>query len=117
MVQVGTGGMGAGWCRTILPPFVEAGAIEVVAAVDINPEMFVHAQEGLGVSPERLYTDLNGALDNHPADFLTIVVPPAAHEAVVDAALAHDMHILSEKPIADTMEASVRIAQKVRAAG
>ena len=44
-------------------------------------------------------------------------MPPAHHEAVVDAALAHGMHILSEKPIADSMAASVRIAAKVRRAG
>jgi predicted dehydrogenase len=36
---------------------------------------------------------------------------------VVDAALAHDLHILSEKPIADTMEACCRIYRKVSAAG
>ena len=44
-------------------------------------------------------------------------MPPAAHEAVVDAALAHDLDILSEKPIADTLDGSVRIARKVRQAG
>jgi predicted dehydrogenase len=117
MIQVGTGAMGAGWCRSILPPFVESGAIEVVAAVDINPDVFINAQDGLGLPAERCFSDLDQALNEHPADFLTIVVPPAAHEAVVDAALAHDMDILSEKPIADSMEASVRIAQKVQAAG
>jgi predicted dehydrogenase len=117
VIQVGTGGMGAGWCRRILPPFVQQGRLEVVAAVDIVPEMFVHAREGLGLPEERCYTDLNRALDEHPADFLTIVVPPAAHEAVVDAALAHDLDILSEKPIADTLAGSVRIARKVRQAG
>jgi predicted dehydrogenase len=35
----------------------------------------------------------------------------------VDAALAHNLHILSEKPIADTLEGSVRIADRVRRAG
>ena len=44
-------------------------------------------------------------------------MPPAFHEEVVDAALAHGMHVLSEKPIADTLEASCRIAEKVRRAG
>jgi predicted dehydrogenase len=38
-----------------------------------------------------------------PADFAIAVVPPAHHEAVVDVALAHGLHILSEKPVADTM--------------
>jgi predicted dehydrogenase len=35
----------------------------------------------------------------------------------VDVILAHDMHVLSEKPIADTLDASLRIARKVRDAG
>ena len=117
MIQVGTGGMGAAWCRYILPPFRAEGRLEVVAAVDINPAALAHATEGLGLPAERCYTDLDRALAENPADFCTVVVPPAAHEQVVDAALAHDLHVLSEKPIADTLAGSIRIARKVRQAG
>ena len=117
MIQVGCGGFGSAWCATFLPPNVREGLIHPVAAVDINPEALRNAQEHLGLPPERCYTDLQAALDAHEADFCTVVVPPAHHEAVVDAALAHDLHILSEKPIADTLEASCRIAAKVQAAG
>ena len=116
MIQVGTGGWGASWCRNFLPPNVEQGLIEVVAAVDVNPEAHINAIEGLGLAPSQCYTDLDRALDENAADFVTIVVPPARHEAVVDRALAHDLHILSEKPLADTLSASVRIAGKVRRA-
>ncbi len=116
VIQVGTGGMGSFWCRGILPPFIESGRIEVVAAVDIVPDMLVHAHEGLRLPPERCYTDARTAFANHPADACTIVVPPAAHEQIVDLALSHGMDILSEKPIADTMTASVRIASRVAAA-
>jgi predicted dehydrogenase len=45
------------------------------------------------------------------------VVPPNYHERIVDVAIAHGVDILCEKPIADTMEASARIASKVKAAG
>lgn len=117
MIQVGTGGMGAGWCKNILPPFIQDGLIEVVAAVDINPQVLENAQSGLGLRRDQCYTDIHRAFAENPADFCTIVVPPAAHEMVVDLALAHDMHILSEKPIADTMATSARIAQKVKRAG
>jgi predicted dehydrogenase len=117
LIQVGTGGIGSYWCRQMLPPFVEEGRIEVVAAVDINPEALLHAQEGLGLDKDRCYTDIASALEDHPADFCTVVVPPAFHEDVVDAALAHNLHILSEKPIADTLPGAVRIVRKVRAAG
>ena len=117
LIQVGTGGMGAAWCRRILPPFLAEGRIEVAAAVDINPEALVHARERLGLAAERCYTDAARAFAENPADCCTIVVPPAAHEQIVDLALAHDLHILSEKPIADTLAGSVRIARKVAGAG
>lgn len=116
-IQVGTGGQGRGWCARFLPPNIEDGLIEVVAAVDVNEEALVNAQEHLGLPPEKCYTDINQAFAENPADFCTVVTPPAYHESVVDAALAHDLHILSEKPIADTLEASVRIAEKVKVAG
>lgn len=117
MIQVGTGGFGGWWCANFLPPNIKDGLIEVVAAVDINPEALNNAKEHLGLPQDKLYTDICKAFDENKADFCTIVVPPAFHEGVVDAALDHGMHILSEKPIADTLEASVRIAEKVKQAG
>jgi predicted dehydrogenase len=116
-VLVGTGGMGKYWCSQVFPHLSRLGKGEVVAAVDIVPEHLANAQEFLNLAPERCYTDLARALDENEADAITVVVPPAHHEAVVDAALAHDLHILSEKPIADSMDASCRIAAKVEAAG
>lgn len=88
----------------------------VVAAVDVNPAAHVNAQQHLGVPADKCYTDMQRAFDENPADFAIVVTPPAYHEAVVDTALAHNMHILSEKPIADTLEAAVRIAEKVKRA-
>ena len=113
MIQIGLGDMGRDWCETSLPPNIKDGLVEVVAAVDINPGPLKVAQDSLGLPAERCYTDLQKALNENSADFCTIVVTPAHHLAVVDLALAHDLHILSEKPIADTLAASVRIADKV----
>ena len=112
MIQVGTGGMGTTWCRDFLPPHVAAGLIEVVAAVDTNPQVLGNAREHLGLAEAQCYTDIQRAFDENPADFCTVVVPPYSHEEVVDQAVAHDLHILSEKPIADTLVGSVRIADK-----
>jgi predicted dehydrogenase len=117
MIQVGTGGHGRSWCARFLPPNIADGLIEVVAAVDLNPAALENAQQHLGLSPAQCYTDIEKAFRDNPADFCTIVVPPAFHEQVVDLALAHHMHILSEKPIADTLAASLRIAAKVKKAG
>ncbi len=118
MVQVGTGGRGAHWCSHILPPSIERGLVEPVAAVDVDPDVHSNATEHLGLDGSECYTDATEAFAAHPdADFCTVVVPPWVHEDVVDAALEHDMHVLSEKPIADTLAASARIAAKVDRAG
>lgn len=117
VIQVGTGGQGEHWCAESLPPNVEAGLIDVVAAVDLDEDQHRNAQQHLGVPEDACYTDVETAFANHDADFCTVVVPPWVHEDIVDAALEHDLDILSEKPIADTLEASVRIAEKVQRAG
>jgi len=117
VIQVGTGGWGSAWCRDFLPPNISEGLIEVVAAVDLNPAALQIARESLGLRADQCYTDLFKAFDANRADFCTVVVPPAFHEEVVELALKHDMHILSEKPIADTLEASVRIADRVAHSG
>lgn len=117
VILVGTGGQGRAWCQRFLPPNITDGLIEVVAAIDVNEAALQNAQEHLGLAPQKCYTDMNRAFAENPADFCVIVTPPAYHEAVVDVALAHDMHILSEKPIADTLEGAVRIAEKVKRAG
>ncbi|MDK1032870.1 MAG: Gfo/Idh/MocA family oxidoreductase [Planctomycetia bacterium] len=116
-IIVGTGSWGAHWCENFLPRLMEMGKAVPAAAVDINPEALRSAQKFLGLDRDRCYTDIQKAFDENPADFAIVVVPPAHHEKVVDAALAHDMHILSEKPIADTMETSCRIFHKVKRAG
>lgn len=116
-IQIGTGGFGAVWCRDFLPRLTAIGKAVAVAAVDLNPAQWPTAQEHLKLPPEKCYTDIRRALAENPADFAIIVIPPAFHEAAVDLCLEHGLHILSEKPIADTMDACCRIYRKVTASG
>ena len=119
MIQIGTGGWGGVWCGEFVPPNVEDGTVEVVAAVDADEESLANAREHLDLPADRCYTDLEAALDTHAADvdFCTVVVPPSAHEGVVETVLEYDLHVLSEKPIADSLRASCRIAERVERAG
>jgi len=116
-IQIGVGGFGQHWCAEVLPPLRELGLAQPVAAVDINPVALSKAGDQLGLSDERLYASAEQALAEREADFVIIVVPPAAHEQMVNLAVEHGCHILSEKPIADTMLASCRIYHKVKHAG
>jgi len=116
-VQIGTGGFGQWWCNAFLPRLKTLGLAEAVAAVDINPEALPNAKSALGLPESRLYTDAEKAVAETRPDFITIVVPPAFHEQMVNIAVKYGCHILSEKPIADTMAACSRIYKKVKAAG
>ncbi|NUM52333.1 MAG: Gfo/Idh/MocA family oxidoreductase [Candidatus Hydrogenedentes bacterium] len=116
-VLVGVGGWGAHWRTEVLPRLRELGLACAVGAVDIHREALMLAKESLGLDDAQLFTDPETALAQTRPDFVIIVVPPAHHESVVDSAVRHGCHILSEKPIADTMEACARIYNKVRSAG
>jgi predicted dehydrogenase len=117
VIHVGVGTFGRRWCTEFLAANVADRTIEVVAVADVDVNALAFASKAIGLPREACYTDLKAAFSAHEADFCTIVVPPQHHEAVVDVALAHGVDILCEKPIADTMEASLRIARKVRNAG
>lgn len=116
-VHIGVGGWGQHWCTAVLPRLKSLGLAEAAGAVDINREVLEKAKGQLGLDDSRLYADAGKALAEQKPDFVTIVVPPAFHEKMVDLALQHNCHILSEKPIADTMEACARIYKKVKASG
>ena len=116
-IHIGTGGWGREWCFEFLPRLVCAGRLEPAAAVDIKPEHLENAIEGYGISRERCFTDAEEAFASVEADFVILVTPPNQREHLVELALEHDMDILSEKPLADTMEACVRLYRAVTGAG
>jgi len=117
LVQVGTGNQGGAWCRRFLPPNVEDGTVEVVAAADVDEDALDNAQDALDLPPERCYTDAAAAMAEHDADAVALVVPPHVREGMVETAVEHDLDIISEKPLAETLEASHRIVETVEDAG
>jgi len=117
VIHVGVGSFGQRWCREWLAGNIADKTIEVVAVVDARPESAALGGKLLGLPADRCFTDASKAFASVQADFCTIAVPPEFHEAVVDAAIAHKLDILCEKPIADTMAGAVRVAQKVKASG
>ena len=117
VIHVGVGAFGLRWCKDFLKRNVDDGTIEVVAVVDRDPGARERGRLALGLPPERAFEDPAAAFAAVDADFCVVAVTPAHHEAVIDAALAAGLDVLCEKPIADTMEATLRIARKVAAAG
>ncbi len=117
VIHVGVGVFGKRWCSDFLRSNVVDATIQVVALVDRNPENLKAGQTALGLRDDQCFTDAAQAFKAVKADFCTVATTPAHHEEVIDAAIAAGLDILCEKPIADTMAATLRIARKVKAAG
>ena len=106
VIQVGVGGYGRTWLDT-LERFRHR--ITHAALVDVDEDALTVARRRFDVPAERCYSSFERALAEVEADTLLCVVPPAQHESVIVPALERGLHVLSEKPIADTIEASRRI--------
>ena len=113
-IVVGCGGRGGYWTNRVLAQMRDE--VEVVALVDVEQEPLEQGAETHGLSETALFGDASVAMDTVEADFALISTPPWVHEDNVRAACEHDLAILMEKPIADTLDASVRIAMMVEQA-
>lgn len=95
---VGVGGFGRRWVQVLSanPP------VEVAALVDINPAALEEAAAKLNVAKECCFDSADKALKKVKADLLINVTPPAAHKPIALAAFKAGLHVLTEKPLADT---------------
>lgn len=84
--------------------------VELVAVIDETGD-----QHGIG-GPARFFR----SLDDLPvglADFAVVATPTSTHLSVVEKIFAKGMHVLVEKPLADTVEAASRMIKKMRDTG
>ncbi|MGI5818036.1 MAG: Gfo/Idh/MocA family protein [Armatimonadota bacterium] len=110
-IVVGCGGRGGYWTNRVLAGMSEQ--VEVVALVDVEQEPLDQGAATHGLPDSALFGDASVAMDSIEADFALISTPPWVHEDNVRAACEHELAILMEKPIADTLDASVRIKKMV----
>jgi predicted dehydrogenase len=90
---------------------------EVVAVVDINEAPLREGGEQLRVPPERRFTSLADTIAKVEADAVLTVTPPPVHVEHAKLAFAAGLHLLTEKPIADTLENAKLMARLARDAG
>ncbi|MBM4048098.1 MAG: Gfo/Idh/MocA family oxidoreductase [Planctomycetes bacterium] len=114
VIQVGVGGFGTGWTKRVHQPaqaVKDAGGTEMAAMVDVNEAVLKQRAQELGLSESCCFTDLDKALATVRADAVLNVTPPAAHKAVTLKAFEARLHVLTEKPLSDSMrDAKVQVA-------
>jgi len=108
--------MSKGWLKAITHDAV-AGRIEIVGLVDLDRSVAEGRAMEFDLAGVVIGTDLDDVLSATNADLLFDVVVPAARKKVVETGLRHGCHVLSEKPMADTLEAGRDLIAKAAAAG
>jgi len=112
LLMIGAGGFARSWIHDFLPPFLE-DRIEVAALVDRDGQALDAQADALGLGPDQRFSNLADAFREVEADFCAIVVPPEFHRQAALLAVERGMHILSEKPIADSLAATREIYRAV----
>ncbi|WP_156408055.1 Gfo/Idh/MocA family oxidoreductase [Ensifer sp. Root127] len=103
-VLCGCGAMAKGWLKALTESDFLRGKVEVVGLVDLDQTTAQALAAEFKLHDIIIGTDLPAVLRQSRADLLFDVVVPAARRAVVAAGLAHGCHVLSEKPMAATLD-------------
>jgi predicted dehydrogenase len=94
----------------------EIDGLEIVGLVDLDLKRARSRAAEFGLTQAEIGTDLPALLDRLKPDLLFDVVVPGARRDVVLAGFAHGCHVLSEKPMADSMAAARDMAAAAKAA-
>jgi predicted dehydrogenase len=109
--------MAKGWLKAIADHADLAAQVRIIGLVDLDLATARKLAEDCGLQDAKFFLDLDQALSELKPDFLfDIVVPPARH-AVVETGLRHGCHVLSEKPMASSLDEARSLIDKARAAG
>jgi predicted dehydrogenase len=100
LIHVGLGGWGLDWSRNTLSNSTD---VEVVAWVEIDPEVLAQAQKKLDLPAEHCFTSLEHAFSAVEAEAVLITTSLPGHVPVAVAALNAGKHVLLEKPFAPSM--------------
>ena len=106
VIQVGIGGMGNAWLGAVQASDV----VDFAAFVEINAAIAQQQAAAYALDRSRIFTTLPEALAQVEADALINVTPPQFHREICIAALRAGLPVLTEKPLAGTLEDARAIA-------
>lgn len=109
--------MSKGWLSAVSEHPLLKGRVEVVGLVDLDRTTAEARAAEFGLEHAVIGTDLDAVLSQTRPDLLFDVVIPAARANVVETGLRHGCHVLSEKPMAATIEQGRAMIAQAASAG
>jgi predicted dehydrogenase len=105
VIQVGIGGAGGGWIQTVQ----SSSEVEFAGFVEVDEAIAARQASRHNLDPSLIFNSLDKALRAVSADAVIVVTPPQFHRDYSLQALEAGLPVLSEKPLADTLEAAQEI--------
>ena len=100
----GGSGMAGGWINRLTKNFSDR--VEIIGLVDVLPDVLKKQAWALGLEENQLFESAEDAVANCKADFAGIAVPPQFHKHAAICALEGGLPVITEKPIADSLESA-----------
>jgi predicted dehydrogenase len=116
-VLAGCGAMSEGWLKALTEHPLLKGRVDVVGLVDLDPKVAEARAAQFGLAGAEIGTDLDTVLTKPKPDLLFDVVVPVARPGLVATGLAHGCHVLTEKPMAPTLDAARAMVEQAKDAG
>lgn len=116
-VLVGCGAMSNGWLRAIRDTDVLSRSVEMAGFVDLDPALARSRADEHGWTSAAAGSDLAAMLTSVRPDLVFDIVVPPARRGVVEMALGHGCHVLSEKPMATSLAEAQRLIDLAQRAG
>lgn len=113
VIQLGIGGMGNTWLNAVQ----RSDDVFYAGFVEINDDIAREQAAAYQLDPAAIFKSLPEALEALDADAVIDVTPPQFHRANSILALEAGLPVLSEKPLAGTLEDAQAIADKARETG
>jgi predicted dehydrogenase len=101
LIQCGVGGFGKSWLSDVV---TSSPDFELTAIVDVVDDNLAAAGDVAKLPAERCFRTLEAALEKVQADAVLTVTPPPVHIQHARLAFARGLHLMTEKPLAGTIE-------------
>ncbi len=110
-LRAGVVGLGVG--RGHMRAYSELDGVELVALAGQEPDQLAELGADFGV--RRLYPDWATMITEGDLDVISVATPTALHAPIAIAALDAGIHVLSEKPMAESLTSARSMADAARA--
>jgi len=100
-----------------LRAWAQVEGVEIAALYNRTRKKALERAEQFGIPPEHVYDDLETLLEGEDLDFVDIASAPSAHRVQVEAAAAHGLAVLCQKPLAPSLADARAMEAACRGAG